>query len=280
MARVNNATGVYATLGYNFTDPNKIVQSFSANTSSVMDQFPPIIESWQARDMAANDVGGYLKNPAYNTIISIINTANSIFESANTAVTNSVPNLNDEILYSGANVSSIVTIANTLITTAMSFLVHTNKVSGVTSYTTASDTNINPYYQIFVSYGKQAIYITNQTDGITNNSPILGCMTSILIGPQLNTSANTISADAITLTNGISSNALTTGQVTQIQTNLTNLNNLLYSRQTSDVNFYGNLRTLVNNFNATKPFAGMGETETYLVNNLIGTPKLLSRINS
>jgi hypothetical protein len=280
MARVNNATGVYATLGYNFTDPNKIVQSFSANTSLVMDQFPPIIESWQARDMAANDVGGYLKNPVYNTIITIINTANSIFESANTAATNSAPNLDDEILYFGANVSSIVTIANTLITTAMSFLVHTNKVSGVTSYTTASDTNINPYYQIFVSYGKQAIYITNQTDGITDNSPILGCMTSILIGPQLNTSANTISADAITLTNGISSNTLTTGQVTQIQTNLTNLNNLLYSRQTSDVNFYGNLRTLVNNFNATKPFAGMGETETYLVNNLIGTPKLLSRINS
>jgi len=280
MAYVNNATGVYATLGYNFADPNEIVQNFSANTSSVMNQFPPIIEPWQARDIAANDIGGYLKNPVYNTIITIINTANSIFESANTAVTNSVPNLDDEIVYFGANVSSIVTIANTLITTASNFLVHTNKVSGVTSYTTASDSNINPYYQIFVSYGKQAIYITNQTDGITNNSPILGCMTSILIGPQLNTSANTILADEITLTNGISSNALTTGQVTQIETNLTNLNNLLYSRQTSDVNFYGNLRTLVNNFNATKPFASMGETETYLVNNLIGTPKLLSRINS
>jgi hypothetical protein len=275
MAQVNNATGVYSTLGYNFTDPNGTVQQFSANTQAVMTQFPPLIKSWQAQDIANNSVGNYFQNPVATSINNIITVSNQIYILANSVYGNANSS------YSGtANLSSLIPTAQTLNITASSFLVHTNKVSGVTSMNGATDTNVNPYYQTAVNYGKQAVYLTNQTDGVVNNSPIMGCMTSILIGPQISANSNTLSSDYIILTSGISGNTLSNAQVTQITTDMTNLNTLLSTRQTSDVTFFGKLQTLVNNYNTTKQFANMGETETYLVNNLIGTASLVSKINS
>ena len=275
MAQVNNATGLYATLGYNFNDPNGQVQQFSANTQAVMTQFPPLIKSWQAQDIANNSVGNYFQNPVSTSVNSIITVSNQIYILANSVYGNA-----NSTYSQTADLSPLIPIANALTITASSFLVHTNKVSGVTSINGSTDANINPYYQTAVSYGKQVVYLTNQTDGVVNNSPIMGCMTSILIGPQVSANSNTLSADYITLTNGISGNTLSNAQVTQITTDLTNLNTLLSTRQTSDVTFFGKLQTLVNNYNTTKQFASMGETETYLCNNLIGTPKLVSRINS
>ena len=183
--------------------------------------------------------------------------------------------------YTGtANVSGIATVSASLMSDASSFLAHTNRVSGVTSIYGQTDTNVNPYYQTATSYGKQAIMLVNQTDGITNNSPILGSMTSILIGPQINSGNTTISNDLITLTSGISGNNLSNAQVTQITTDITSLDSLLTTRQSSDVTFFGKIQTLVNNYNTTKQFTSMGDTETYLCNNFVGTPKLVTRINS
>jgi hypothetical protein len=275
MAQVNNATGLYATLGYNFNDPNGAVQQFSANTQSVMNQLPPLIKTWQAQDIANNTVGGYFQNPVATDVNNIITISNQIYILANSISGNA------NTTYAGtANLDSLIPSAQTLNITASSFLTHTNKISGVTPINGATDANINPYYQTAVSYGKQVVYLTNQTDGVVNNSPIMGCMTSILIGPQINANSNILSSDYIILTNGISGNTLSNVQVTQITTDLTNLNTLLSTRQTSDVTFFGKLQTLLNNYNTTKQFASMGETETYLCNNLIGTPKLISRINS
>jgi hypothetical protein len=184
------------------------------------------------------------------------------------------------IAANSANIFDIAASANALTLTASNFLVHTNKISGVTPITGQGDTTTNPYYQTAVSYGKQAIMITNQTDGIINNSPILGCMTSILVGPQISAGADTISADLIVLNIAIAANNLTLIQETQINNDLTNLNTLLSTRQSNDVTFFQNLEGFVNSYNATQQFSNMGDTETYLCNNLIGTPKLISRINS
>jgi hypothetical protein len=275
MALVNNASGVYATLGYNFNDPNGTIQNFSANTQSVMGQLPPLIKAWQAQDIANNNVGGYFQNPVATDVNNIITISNQIYILANSISGNA------NTTYAGtANLDSLIPSAQTLNITASSFLIHTNKISGVTSIVGATDTNVNPYYQTAVNYGKQTIYLTNQTDGIVNNSPIMGSMTSILVGPQISANSNTLSADYIILTNGISGNTISDSQVTQIVTDMTNINAFLSGRQSSDVTFFGNIINFVSNYNATQQFANMGETETYLCNNIIGTPKLVSRINS
>jgi hypothetical protein len=280
MALVNNATGVYATLGYNFDDPNGDILQLSANTVAHLNSMPAFIESWQAKDIADNNVGGYYQNPvAANTNIIITSAGSivSIYDSSNGII----------------GLETIYTEANTLQLTATNFLEHTNRISGVTPFV-GQDVE-NPYYDTAMGIGKTALYITNQTDNITNTSPILGSFTSILIGPQVGQSASQIQNYVILIQNSLNTeeiideggNTITTttsnltpSQISDIETGLLNTNTLLYDRQTGDVTYYTNLRAFVDKYNTTKKFSNMGETETYLVNNFVGTDKIKERINS
>ena len=260
MATVNNATGVYATLDYNFSDPNNYVENLSANSIAHLNAMPAFIQSWQAEDIANHDIGGYFQNPVAGYVNTIITVSQNMVTTANSG-----------------NISSIETSANSLVTTAQSFLDHTNRISGVTAYT--GDTTV-PYYTNAMGLGKTALYITNQTDSITNTSPIMGSFTSILIGPQTYNAANTMSADYIVLYNGVSANTITQPQIDQILSDISNTSTLLSTRQSADVTYFTNLQIFVNNYNAVKQFSNMGETQTYLINNFIGTDKIKSRINS
>jgi hypothetical protein len=266
MALVNNATGVYATLGYNFSDPNGDVLTLSANTIAHLNSMPAFIDSWQAQDIANNTVGGYYQNPVASYTSSIISISQTMITVANTGASQNI-----------ANCDLIITAANGLYNTTTSFLAHTNRISGVTPFV-GQDVE-NPYYDTAMGLGKTALYITNQTDNITNTSPILGSFTSILIGPQISSANVTLVNSLVTLTNGVTANNLTQSQITQILANISSANTLLFSRQTADVTYYTNLRTFVDNYNTVKKFTNMGETETYLVNNFVGTDKIKSRIN-
>jgi hypothetical protein len=271
MALVNNASGVYATLGYNFSDPNGAIQQFSANTQANLNQFPPVIESWQAQDIASNSVGGYFQNPVATYVNTIITVCGELFTTANGA-SNTSP------VYSG--MGNIANAALGLTNTAASFLVHTNKVSGVTSMTGQSDIQVNPYYQSAIHYGKMAIQLTNQTDGIVNNSPILGSMTSILIGPQISANANTLNADYLILSAGSRANTISNSQIVQIMSDINNVNVYLSTSHSNDVAFYQRVENMVTQYQTVNQFSNMGDTESYLCNNFVGSSKLISRINS
>jgi hypothetical protein len=277
MAKVNNATGVYSTLGYGFSDPNKYVQPLSTDAQDHLNALPPFIEAWQAKDIANNTVNGYFQNPLAGDVSTIIDTSALIIVAAN--------NIGE---------SGLVTAADTLHTTATNFLDHTNRISGVTPYD-PSDV-VNPYYENASAYGKTAMYITNQTDGIVDSSPIMGSFTGILIGPQVKSAAAIVVADCNILVGSISgssytdpetgettstfTSSLSPGQIASIINDLNGVNTLLVNRQTEDITFFTNTKNMVNKYNTVKQFTNMGETQTYLINNFIGTPKLLSRINS
>jgi hypothetical protein len=267
MASVNNATGVYATLGYNFSDPNGDVLNLSANTVAHLNSMPAFIDTWQAQDIANNAVGGYYQNPVASNTSSIITISQTMITVANTGVSQNI-----------ANCNLIEVAANTLANVATSFLAHTDRISGVTPF--VGQDVVNPYYDTAMGLGKTALYITNQTDNITNTSPILGSFTSILIGPQVNSANITLTNTLVTLTNGVTANNLTEAQISQILSDISNTNTLLVTRQTADVTYYTNLRSFVDKYNSVKKFSNMGETETYLVNNFVGTNKIKERINS
>jgi hypothetical protein len=277
MAKVNNATGVYSTLGYGFSDPNKYVQPLSTDSQDHLNALPPFIEAWQAKDIANDTVNGYFQNPLAGDVNTIVDTSALIIVAAN-----------------NVGEASLVAAADTLHTSATNFLNHTNRISGVTPYD-PSDV-VNPYYENASAYGKTAMYITNQTDGIVDSSPIMGSFTSLLVGPQVKSDASIVVADYNTLNGSISSSSytdpetqettstyttsLSSGQISNIISDLNDVNARLASRQTSDITFFTNTKGMVNKYNTVKQFTNMGETQTYLINNFIGTPKLLSRINS
>jgi hypothetical protein len=131
-----------------------------------------------------------------------------------------------------------------------------------------------------------------------NNAPIMGSFTSLMIEPQLSSNNITLNTyreifanSVVTSTNTtfdivlqqnvttttVYSN-LTSASMTTLITQMNNMKNFMDTRRVSDCNYYSSVRGFIEKYNKTKVLNNMGETEKYLVNNLIGTEKAKSRI--
>lgn len=311
MARVENVGGIYTSLGYNYDDPNGNIQELSANTQAHLNSAPAFIETWQANDIATGNTGGYTYNPVSgyantinlhaNNIHSVISTANGISGSTSeiTNLFSSIANVcNDITGYSYNSGTEFSPVIVTVEGEVSKFNKHTDRLAGTRNYTDdvrndPTTAQTKPYHDTAIAYGKQVMYITNQTDGITNTSPILGCFTSLMCGPQMSDLVNTISTYAETINASIEytstldgmGNTFTTAAsnlslsvVTTMYNEVSNSKSIMVTRRTHDETFYANQRGFVEKFSQVKKFSSMGESETYLAKNLIGTDKLLERI--
>ena len=174
--------------------------------------------------------------------------------------------------------------ANNVLLEIPSFTDHTNRISGVT---TSSNPLTLPDYQVAMSIGRQVLTITNQIDGIQNNSPLLGNFTSLAIGNDISNTIITLTSDLQTLNNSISlvsgnlvSN-ITSSSMNTIVADVQAAYTLLNGRRTSDVNFYVNSLSLINDYNKVSQFNKVGVNSNYLINTLnIGTDKLKTNLQS
>lgn len=297
-------------LGYNFSDPNGYVNDFSPNVVSHLESVPSVIEDWQSQDIADDNVGGYLQNPVGNVTQSISNTANNILIVLNTGSSTNIANVYNVTTDVVGTTPTITALFQDIINVSTSlslqssntlngFKAHTDRVSGVSNFTDYLEDSVisqKPFYSTIMAYSKVGVYIMHQTDEISNSSTVLGSMTSILVKPQLeeyntviSTYANTINSSLTITTSGSGSmgdpftttrtSNLSLSVVTQIYNNLANTNNFMNTRRTHDENFFSNLRGLIGNYNTTRQFSRMGETQMELMNSFIGTDKLKERIN-
>jgi hypothetical protein len=121
---------------------------------------------------------------------------------------------------------------------------------------------------------------------------MMGSFTSIYSGNNLTDFYSTIQDYATDVANSIivttdpellvttySSN-MTQTQANSISTDLTEIADFMNARRTADVTFHTNSLAVVNDYNSVRRFSKMGATESDLANNLIGSDKLLTRINS
>jgi hypothetical protein len=267
MAIVNNASGIYGTLGYNFSDPNGDIMNLSADTTSHMNSMPAFITANQAQAMVAAGTGpintsNFYQNPVSTAVQNIWNSANAFISIATPT-------------WDSGN--SLINTATSLATTANAFMWHTNRLSNLVTFD-GTDT-VNPYYTQAMSFGKIAIYITNQSDGITNTSPVLGSFTSLFIGPQLNSNSSILSSDYVTYSAAIIANTATSTQIQKVTDDMNTATSLMSTIKSADVTFYTNLQNMVHNYNATKQFQTMGESQTYLITNFIGTANAINLIS-
>jgi hypothetical protein len=265
---------IFARTGFNF-DTTKFGEAanFSTGVATYMANTPSPLNAWQEEDMSTNNVGGYYQNPMAGLTITLNTSVSGIYSivaDANTSFS--------------VNVAGIVSTANSIISEIPLYKTHTDYLSGVND--TNSDPQNQPDLRFGMMIGKQVLMMVNKPDNVQNNSPILGSFTSLFIKDDLITSNTALAADLITLTNslapdgmGNTTSNLTSTQANTILANLTTLSGLL-SRRTADVNYYRNCFTLVNEYQALEEFNGMGNTQKYLVNNLIGTEKLKTRLAS
>ena len=255
---------VYGRLGFNFNTSlfdgddtlSQGVLNFLGNTSIDLQQ-------WQIDDLANNAVNGYYQNPHNDNLGVTAVMLTGLATYANTEA------------YGYDNTD----LANTLLSTATStqnalvnFTNHTNNLSGVT---TSSNTAVFPDLNSALSVGRLVLNITNETDAVQNNTPILGNFTSLYIGDELTVYTGILANDFIVLSNsfdGANSN-ISNAQLSSITSNVSTYSNLISNRYNSDILFYTNSLGIVQDYQTVLQFSNLGATQNSLIQ-LIGTDKL------
>lgn len=267
---------IYQRLNPVFIDnTSSSVSSFSSGVTTSTQLMPQLLKPWQQSDVGNGNVGGYFQNPVANVTNSILTLTNQIINYSNIA------NVVITADSSGTLINTIINTANTLsLNTLPSYTYVTNRESNVVDI--GSDIT-TPHYKTAVGYGKLLVYLTSQSDNIQNNSPVLAGLTSILIGNTLNSLYQTLNTYTNTFINSINGSAVSNISNSSAQTlvnTLTNLNFVINDHITIDTQYAATASSIIQDFSTVNQFNNLGQTETYLINNLIGTPKLLTRLNT
>ena len=290
--------------GFNFTDTSGTIAVLPNTAIQQMNAAPALVSSqWMKDDLINNDITGYYVNP-------IAPSCNTIWLSANTLInaTSSVTGSgNLTALWTTIN-ADIKSIAGYNVTTGdaenppivtthvpgqiVQFINHTNRISGVVPITANTDAADKPHLEQAMQIGRALTYVIYQVDGREDNAPMLGSFTSILIANTINDYANVVVTYANTINNSITITTETVGEdvITTKVSNLSyaavnsiavvanTLNTLFLARRVHDENFYTKSNEIVSEARSIRRYSNLGVSEDSLVQNLIGTDKLKSRL--
>lgn len=258
-------SGLFGNLGFNF-DTAKFgdAQYLSAGAERYLNTAPLPVSSWAQADLANNDVAitNYYKNPQATVCSYITANATAIYNFANTTT-----------FTNASNAALTTASANTILEVAK-FKSHTDNVSGVVTMTSNQDTI--PCLDSATSIGNYLLRILSTTDQISNTTPMLGSLTSLFINTELTANSAMLYNDLLTLQGSIvlGNSTISLAQYNSIVANVTSVTNYTNLRRTSDWAFFVNARTMVMNTMSLNKFDNMGNTQSYLVDNLIGTDRL------
>lgn len=261
---------LFDSLGLNF-DTSKFGDALDPknNLDDVILYTQPILRKWQYDAVVNNetDASLYLKNPLANVINAISVTANNIYNRTNTYS-----------FLANANSAS----AN-VVTSANNFFRHTQRISGVEATTNLA----LPDLSTASGYGQQAFMLISKFEGVSNNTPVLGSMTSLFVEDDLVTYSVKLDAAYGDIVNGTvyvaglpgyyASN-LSSSRITEIVDLLSNITNFMDTRRNHDVAFFGKIRNLSNNVTNITRFSSFNDLSAHLVENYIGTDKLKNNL--
>jgi len=288
-------SSIFSRLGYNFTDTNSDIIQFSDKVVSHLNALPTLVNTWQQEDIATSNTGGYFVNPLESITTNIRNTANTIIPLLSSAAqTSALQGSTGTIttLFASMNANLISISGNT----GNNFIAHTNRISGISPFSSTEDPSEFPYYKIAIATGKVMVYLTYQSDGIINSAPILGSFTSLFVGDELQDTLNTVSTYANTINTSITyttsllgtppntytyttkTSNLSLATVQSMNNNVSYIIDTMDTRRTHDETFYQNSRAVLNDYNTVRQFSSIGESENQLIQQYIGSDKLLSRI--
>jgi hypothetical protein len=284
---------VFGRLTYNFDD-TKYGDAFylTTETKNYLNTSPLEIKTWQKTDIANGNIQNtnYFKNPVINVTNTFIQTVNAFTgRFPKEIVCDSEPTINGQFIY---------TTVQTLEIELGKYRTHTSNVSGVNDSTqtvTGDGASIIDYpdYKKSVGLGQQLLQLVNVTDGVQNASPLLGSMTSLFIGDELASNLTIIASDMLTLnatmravlvsdggappvyTTVYYSN-ITSSNANTILSHVATANTMLRVRREHDWDFYRNGVSIVNDYFKVDSLGRLGNTQNYLVNNLIGTDRYIS----
>ena len=290
--------------GFNFTDTSGAITTLPNTAIQQLNTAPALVPNqWMRDDLINDDTTGYYVNPVANSCNTIwlsantlINTTTSVTGSGNLTALWTTINTNFKAI-AGYNVTTGDAENPPIVTThvpgqIVQFINHTNRISGVVPITANTDAADKPHLEQAMQIGRALTYVIYQVDGREDNAPMLGSFTSILIANTINDYANVVVTYANTINNSITITTETVGEdvittkvsnlsyaaVNSIASTANTLNTLFLERRVHDENFYTKSNELVNEAKNIRRYENLGASEDNLVQNLIGSDKLKSRL--
>lgn len=284
-----SGANVFNRLSFNF-DTSKFGEAanLSQGTKDFLNTSPIILTDWQKSDLANGTivVTDYYKNPLVNVLSQL---KSNVYNLYNTFI--SIDNFD----FPNVQSANIISETSNLIIQIDMMKSHSDNISGVTSSfgDIIENTNIvieYPDYEKAITLGKDLVMLLNSTDGILNATPVLGSMTSLFVKDDIQSnipiiiSANTTINNSIRLVlvgedynvysniSGSSSNTI----LDQIKT----ANTLIGGRREHDWNYYRQGLILLEDYNKVTKFEDVGQTQEYLIKNLIGTDSYINKISA
>lgn len=275
------ANTIFGRLNFNY-DTSKFGSGFyiSQNAANTLNTFPTEVESWQKEEIANGSISisNYFQNPvgAISTSISSNTTLIRNFcinDTANTFPSNF------------AEAQNLANTANNLLIQILDFKSHTDNMSRLSVSTSNTEAVVDsaniPNYEIAMAQGQELVRLLYQTESVQNTSPILGSFTSLFINTELTSNNSIIGNDYILLVNsydGMTSNISNSSMIT-IRNHLETVNTLMQVRRTSDWEFFKRQREILDDYYFVSKFNNIGNTESFLIKNYIGTSFLKDKIS-
>jgi hypothetical protein len=246
-----------------------------------LESIPKSLRDWQADEMRYGTVGSYFKNPTKEAISFFLNVA--LKETLGVTVG---PELDGEVFLYWDLIFEI-------------FEYHTDRLSNVIGievpppflddlaeaaenaaapemaafYSLFLSTAVNnlPHYLNALPIGRQLLYIVNQTDGIKDNSPILGSFTSLFC-------IYDIAYELIELAEELIKNGLLEKNSTEAQLLAQEYNDkvvvAIFGSIIPDINFFKNSKNIVSENLIFQQMNEGGVTQKSLIGELVGSNKL------
>ena len=279
-----SGANVFNRLSFSF-DTSKFGDAIylSQDTKNFLNTQPISLETWQKNDLANGTIiaTNYYKNPVLNVCNELQSSTQNLYNLMLTIIT-----------YDTANGTGLQSSANTLLSEINLFKQHTSNVAGVTRAESTVPENGSPVveypdYDTAVQVGQNLLMLLNNTDGIQDSTPLLGCMTSLFMGDDIAANTVIITNDYPTLnssiyldgTGNLASN-ITNTQANSIISHLQTASGMLSTRRLHDWNFYQQGLILLEDSNKIDNLENVGNTQLYLINNLIGTDDYKQKLSS
>ncbi len=251
----------------------------SQEAKNSMNVYPSDVVQWQTQEIANGTISpsNYFKNPVQGVCSSITSNTNSIITFCTNDVANTFPN-------TSIQARNLANTANNLLVQILDFKSHTDNMSRLGATTLSTEFLVDspniPNYQMAMAQGSELTRLLYSTESVQNTDAILGCFTSIFVNPELTANSWNVGNGYISLTNsynGLTSNITNSALVSIIST-LEQANSLMFTRRTSDWNFYKKQRQVLNDYRFVTQFNNSGNTDNYLIQNYIGTDFLKNNL--
>jgi hypothetical protein len=255
----------------------------SDNTKDFLNTQPVSLETWQKNDLANGTiiVTNYYKNPVLNVCNQLQSSTQNLYNIMLTITA-----------YDTADGAALSSSANTLLTEIELFKQHTSNVAGVTKAEATVPEDGSPVieypdYDSAVQLGQDLLMLLNNTDGIQDSSPVLGNMTSLFIGDEIAANLTIITGDYPSLNASlyldVNSNVvsnITTTSANLIISHLQTASGMLSTRRLHDWNFFRQGSILLEDYSRIDKLENVGNTQIYLITNLIGTDEYKQKISA